>query len=85
MSVSSSAVVQVQSRPKVRQTVLEGTCYKISLTGCYFNQISVPPAQVWTVRDSSAVSNVIDEKRNRLSANKAEMLIFLKNLHLILK
>lgn len=33
----------------------------------------------------SAVSNVLDEKRNRLAADRVEMLIFLKkNLHLIM-
>ena len=48
--------------------------------------LCAPCTSVDSERLFSAVSNVIDEKRNRLYANTAEMLIFLKtNLHFIFK
>ncbi|KAJ8347384.1 hypothetical protein SKAU_G00287850 [Synaphobranchus kaupii] len=48
--------------------------------------LCAPCTGVDSERLFSAVSNVIDEKRNRLSADTVEMLTFLKkNLHFILK
>ena len=47
--------------------------------------LCAPCTSVDSERLFSSVSNVLDEKRNRLSAGNVEMLIFLKkNLHLIL-
>lgn len=64
---------------EVRQStiILEGKCHTISLTGCCCYQVST---SVDSERLFSAVSNITD-KRNRLSANRVEMLVFLnKNL-----
>ena len=48
--------------------------------------LSAPPTSVDSERLFSAVSNVVDEKRNRISCDKAEMLIFVKtNFPLLLK
>jgi len=48
--------------------------------------LCAPCTSVDSERLFSAVSNIIDEKRNRMSADRVEMLTFLKkNLHFILK
>ena len=48
--------------------------------------LCAPCTSVDSERLFSAVSNILDEKRNRLSPDKVEMLIFLKkNIHFILK
>ncbi|KAM3875860.1 zinc finger BED domain-containing protein 4-like [Diretmus argenteus] len=93
-SVSTSAEVQVQTY------LLEQTSNRKSNPLQYWKQngsrfppladvatkfLCAPCTSVDSERLFSAVSNVLDEKRNRLSADHVEKLIFLrKNLHLIL-
>ena len=91
----SSAVVQVQTYLK-EQTIprsdnplhywrANATRFP-SLAAVATKFLSAPCTSVDSERLFSAVSNIIDEKRNRLSANRVEMLVFLnKNLHFILK
>ncbi|XP_057694491.1 zinc finger BED domain-containing protein 4-like [Corythoichthys intestinalis] len=92
--VSTSAEVQVQTY------LMEQPCNRKSNPLQYWKQnasrfppladvaakfLCAPSTSVDSERLFSAVSNILDEKRNRLSADRVEMLIFLKkNLHLIL-
>lgn len=56
------------------------------LAAAAFRYLSAPCTSVESERLFSTVSTILDEKRNRLTAEKAEMLAFLnKNLPLMLK
>ncbi|XP_036003030.1 zinc finger BED domain-containing protein 4-like [Fundulus heteroclitus] len=92
---SSSVLVQVQTY-LTEQTIVrsanpltywrDNAARFPSLVGIAQRYLSAPCTSVDSERFFSAVSNIMDEKRNRLSADRVEKLVFLnKNLHFTLK
>ncbi|KAJ4945993.1 hypothetical protein JOQ06_023671, partial [Pogonophryne albipinna] len=94
-SVSTSADVQVQTYLSEQTSPRKSNPLHYwkdnasrfpSLTAIATRFLCAPCTSVDSERLFSAVSNVLDEKRNRLSPDRVEMLIFLKKkLHLIVK
>jgi len=94
-SVSTSADVQVQTYLSEQTSPRKSNPLHYwkdnasrfpSLAAVATRFLCAPCTSVDSERLFSAVSNVLDEKRNRLSPDRVEMLIFLKkNLHLIVK
>ncbi|KAJ4927700.1 hypothetical protein JOQ06_015503 [Pogonophryne albipinna] len=94
-SVSTSADVQVQTYLSEKTSPRKSNPLHYwkdnssrfpSLAAVATRFLCAPCTSVDSERLFSAVSNVLDEKRNRLSPDRVEMLIFLKKkLHLIVK
>ena len=93
-AATSSAVTQVQtylSEPTIARSVSpleywrERATQSPSLAAVAAKFLCAPCTSVDSERLFSATSNIIDEKRNRLSSELAEKLVFIKkNFHFIM-